>query len=67
MDVTGLTMPLKFEVMMFEIGETMAHILFTRLHALRPDGVCAALDPNFACNCLECRPDDQLGSQTTGS
>src|ERR1700744_4854995 len=36
MHASGLTMPFEFEVMMFKIRETVAHIRFSRGHSFRP-------------------------------
>ena len=47
MHVAWLTVSLKLEMMMFEIGETVTHVVLAGCYSLRPDYLLLSLDADL--------------------
>src|ERR1039457_890620 len=60
MHISRLAVAHELEVMMFHVGEAVAHILLAGLNRLRPDGLRAAHDPYLTGYGLELRAHHQL-------
>ena len=58
--VTGLAVPRKLEVVMFEIGQCVRHVLFTRLDCFAPKTQSIALETHFAFNGCKVAANDQF-------
>ena len=61
-DVAGLAVAGKFKVVMFQVREAVAHILFPGLDYLPPDCLSFALNTCFSGDCAEWSADDELRS-----
>ncbi|OJH16951.1 hypothetical protein BLX88_20975, partial [Bacillus obstructivus] len=67
MDIAGLAENRIFEMMMFEIGNGVGHVVFTRQERFFPDRFALAQDTRTAANIGRQIPDDQFRSQGAGA
>ena len=65
--VAGLAVAFELEVMVLEVGEAVAHVLFAGLDGLLPEGLAVALDADLAGDRLKVRADDQLRTEAAGA
>ncbi len=61
-----LTVPGEFEVMMFEVGQAVAHVFFSACDLLMPESCASALEPHLAGYVSGGRLQDELGAEADG-
>src|SRR6185437_11558411 len=67
MEIAGVAMEVELEMVVFDVGEAVAHVGLAGLDRARPDGLTIAFDRDFARNQMEVRIDHQLRADGTGS
>src|SRR5882762_6155329 len=64
MHSASLTVAGKLEVMMLQVREAMAHVVFTGCNLFLPNGRTSTFNPDFSVHIAEIIADDELRSQT---
>ena len=66
-DIARLAMSLELEMVMFEVGQAVAHLFLSSCHFLRPNRFRSTLDPNFPVDGQKFPTNHKLRSEAAGA